>query len=299
MRRGKQKAFWRRADIVPFVAAIRANPHDDLPRLVFADYLEGDIATELNVAHGQFIRWHVANPDRSPNEFFAAHGGEPWRRPLAGRVAHGVCNLQLSYDSGRFGYWMADSGMSWVEPVFIGYERGFLSVMSGSDAHLNAVVLHADQRWSAGRKTARLLLEAHPFRFEIRGFSRSLNTDGGNPFRFGNEFNARVFDLEYAGRRFSISFESARKWRRKHAANMQPGEAVFFEVARMRWAGACPLLPVIEPTLEAVREEAAKVVDSVPAFAPPPAETMLDFAARYAHRYIPDGPTPRVVGGGA
>lgn len=52
--------FWTSPVIVPFVAAIRANPVDNLCREVFADYLEGDIGGEVDTEHAHFIRRSIA-----------------------------------------------------------------------------------------------------------------------------------------------------------------------------------------------------------------------------------------------
>lgn len=42
------------------LAAIRANPRDDLPRLVYADWLDENGTTDLDVATSEFIRKSVA-----------------------------------------------------------------------------------------------------------------------------------------------------------------------------------------------------------------------------------------------
>ena len=50
---------------IPFFRAIAANPADDLPRLVFADFLE-ETGEELEIARAQFIRAQIAMTQLSP-----------------------------------------------------------------------------------------------------------------------------------------------------------------------------------------------------------------------------------------
>lgn len=48
--------FWRSPDVVGFVEKIAANPEDDLPRLVFCDWLEDTAGGEVDIEHADFIR---------------------------------------------------------------------------------------------------------------------------------------------------------------------------------------------------------------------------------------------------
>jgi uncharacterized protein (TIGR02996 family) len=69
-----------------FLEAIRANPADDLPRLIFADWLDDHARTDLGVATAEFIRLTCgrARKDGKPYQMLPTGAGkwlkENWRR---------------------------------------------------------------------------------------------------------------------------------------------------------------------------------------------------------------------------
>lgn len=67
------------ADAAAFLAAITADPNDDLPRLMFADWLD-----ERGDPRGEFIRLQIANnpADRGRVDELQAQFGRQWAGPL-------------------------------------------------------------------------------------------------------------------------------------------------------------------------------------------------------------------------
>jgi uncharacterized protein (TIGR02996 family) len=58
--------FWRNPSVTGFVEKIAANPEDDLPRLVFADWLQDTAGGDVDEQHAAFIRDSLASPDPVP-----------------------------------------------------------------------------------------------------------------------------------------------------------------------------------------------------------------------------------------
>lgn len=87
----------------PFLQAIAANPDDDAPRLIYADWLE-----EQGDARGEFIRLQCQLETLAPYE------------PRATKLAQRVIELQREF------------GQGWIEPIAsvgalqVGFRRGFV-----------------------------------------------------------------------------------------------------------------------------------------------------------------------------
>src|SRR5688572_1419318 len=80
----------------PFVQEVRARPHEDTPRLIFADYLEeaGDPRGELIRVQVQLARLDPGDPERRSleireDELLREHA-EEWVGPLRELGAEGV-----------------------------------------------------------------------------------------------------------------------------------------------------------------------------------------------------------------
>jgi len=106
--------FWRSPDVVQFVKRIAENPDDDLPRLVFCDWLEDTAGGELDQLHSQYIRESIADADPKsyPRVF-----DRPVPGPLKERVYAGYNSAELVNGSALLG-----------PPHFVAHvDRGFLS----------------------------------------------------------------------------------------------------------------------------------------------------------------------------
>jgi uncharacterized protein (TIGR02996 family) len=115
-----------------FMTAILSQPRDDMPRLVFADWLDERSGPE-DPARAEFIRLSVAVPDTTflqtgPDSERDAHGPECERASVLCRTHWNAWARQLSSRLGGspFQRWIGKKDCWW------GYRRGFASVFEGT-----------------------------------------------------------------------------------------------------------------------------------------------------------------------
>lgn len=120
------------SDRIPLLRSILTNPNDDLPRLVFADYLEDYGSGDLDAATVEFIRVSCDSKGRRVMPRFAykwLHSS--WRRLVPDFVDR---NNRMTL--GQVGYWHdLPKGRTVRTVVVVPYTTGRRSPATGSNHH--------------------------------------------------------------------------------------------------------------------------------------------------------------------
>jgi uncharacterized protein (TIGR02996 family) len=148
-------------DRLSFLRAILANPADNTPRLVFADWLEEHGTTDADATRVEFVRlWYRLKPGlRSTTKALAAWLTTNWRRLWLSFPADATARAQ-----GRA--LIVRTGERGVSPVKAYFERGFAErvVFGNGPAYrrLGAAVATAEPLAGLGLESGPPLLGAHP-----------------------------------------------------------------------------------------------------------------------------------------
>ena len=208
--------FWQQPDVAGFVDTIRRNPMDDLPRLVFADYLE-ETGRELDWEHGQYIRRAVANPKEKPPE------GDVAARVYAGAKHKGSDPVTWNL----FGV---------NNPVFLELDRGFYSKLTAADTVYRNFADGISNDYGDGAfysnfvrsnlTRAAEIIDIHPVWLHINRVAEP----------FGYDVRGSRVAIAYADR--TVFCDRAEILRLADGViGSEPGESVVRGVIQRRWAG--------------------------------------------------------------